>query len=199
MTTTMIDQQTGAVHTSGRDPSRHTMSSVFGSALDNTGRMGWLGGRLAVVPESRRDKVDRPALEKMAAEAARAEFLDDMLTSLDLEVPAARRVLAALEGGLLPISLDAPAFTMPLQAHRDCLAVCLAAARIAWEIRDGLITPVGVDPAEVLDSLSRVFPVAVALGGIDVYTRAKGLLGSPGFWERCADSPAGKDFDADVD
>ena len=194
MISSMIDQDGGDVHIPLLDGHATDASRIFWTALSSDSLACWSNGLLSVSNGIKPDASATVMTQATAtADGLPAVFLD-MMVSLDLEVPPPAAVLAALEPHALAVSLDSPAFGLPDPADPSDLALCVAASRIAWEIRDLLVLPAGVDAREMERALHDVGLNALVIGGPAVYSRAKELLSDPDIWMPADDRYTGEEF-----
>ncbi|MDW9478840.1 hypothetical protein GOB57_09100 [Sinorhizobium meliloti] len=163
-------------------------------ALSCDALLGWYGGGIRFSSDLEPDRSVTGLTQAVFNEKGIPSIFLDMLISMDLEIPPAETVLSSLDPHVTSISFESPAFNLPENADVQDLAICLAASRIAWEIRGSLIRPTGVSAGEMESELRRVGLNSLAIGGIGVYPYAKAILSDPDLWRKSALTETGMEF-----
>lgn len=186
MISNMIDHDGSDVHIYGIPSMMSGASRAFWNALSSEELLGWYGGKIKFSSNLKPDPSAGLITHAQIKSSGVPSFFLDMLVSMDLEIPPAEIVLSSLDSHVVAISLDSPAFNIPEKAEIKDLALCVAASRIAWEIRGSLIRPTHVSEAEMEHALRDVGINALLIGGVEVYPYAKALLSDPDLWVRSA-------------
>lgn len=187
MTSSIIARDFPRVHTRGFSDSLPSAVNVFATALDASGAVVWDGENLSLSPAKTKSFYSFPNAEAAISDCGNPSLFYDLIISLDLEIPPAHSIIDVFPRHILAMSFDAPAFVIPDSARKEDLAVCLAACRIAWEIRGLLIAPDPSARGELESRLHFSSVHALALGGTDVYMDAKSFLSNPGIWQPSED------------
>lgn len=190
----MIDQVLSDVHIPGAVPLTSEASRAVWMALSCDTLLGWYDGGIRYSSDLEPDPSITGLTQAIFTEKGVPSIFLDMLISMDLEIPPAETVLSNLDPHVSAISFESPAFNLPEKADIQDLAICIAASRIAWEIRGSLTRPSGVSAEEMENALRRVGLNALAIGGIGVYPYAKAILADPDLWKKIEVVEAGMDF-----
>lgn len=190
----MIDQVRGDVHIPGAVPLTSEASRVVWTALSCDSFLAWHRGAINFSNDLEPDFASTGLMQALFSQHGIPAFHLDVLVSLDLEIPPAEAVLSSMDPHVTTLSFNSPGFNIPEEAQLDGLAVCLAASRIAWEIRTRLIRPTGVKLEDLETKLRGIGLQCLAVGGIAVYPLAKAILADPGLWESTEDN-GGVGFD----
>ncbi|MCZ7861736.1 hypothetical protein O9X98_10130 [Agrobacterium salinitolerans] len=190
----MIDQVRSDVHIPGAAPLTSEASRAVWMALSCDALLGWYDGGIRYSSDLEPDRSVTGLTQAIFTEKGIPSIFLDMLISMDLEIPPAGTVLANLDPHVSTISFESPAFNLPERADIQDLAICIAASRIAWEIRDSLIRPSDVSTEEMENALRRVGLNALAIGGIGVYPYAKAILADPDLWKKIEVADTGMEF-----
>jgi hypothetical protein len=193
----MIDQVRSDVHIPGAAPLTSEASRAVWMALSCDALLGWYDGGIRYSSDLEPDRSVTGLTQAIFTEKGIPSIFLDMLISMDLEIPPAETVLSLLDPHVATVSFESPAFNLPENAEVQDLAICLAASRIAWEIRGSLIRPTNTSPEEMEIVLRRVGLNALAIGGIGVYPYAKAILADPELWKKTQIAEAGVDFGSD--
>lgn len=195
----MIDQVRSDVHIPGAAPLTSEASRAVWMALSCDALLGWYDGGIRYSSDLEPDRSVTGLTQAIFTEKGIPSIFLDMLISMDLEIPPAETVLACLDPHVSTISFESPAFNLPERADIQDLAICIAASRIAWEIRGSLIKPADISLEEMENALRRVGLNALAIGGIGVYPYAKAILADPDLWKKTEVAEAGMEFGGEVE
>lgn len=194
MISTMIDQAASDVHIPGAVPLTSEASRAVWMALSSDALLGWYRGGIRYSSDLDPDRSVMLETQAIFDQKGIPAIFFDMLVSMDLEIPPAETVLSCLDPHVTSISFISPGFNLPDTANVQDLAICLAASRIAWEVKGSLIRPTGISAETMETALQRIGLSALAIGGIGVYPYAKAILSDPELWTKIDLPDEGMDF-----
>jgi len=148
-------------------PERRSLASFLIWKAFGLGTGGqWADGQISL--GTRREWADWPAFPEFPGyrdDSAIPGWVDRHLALVDAALPSAADILVALDADSLTVSLDPPAYRLPLSPGAEDLATCVLACRMLLSAKDYLIGPTDVPSEDLVSDLTHASRIATMLGG----------------------------------
>lgn len=147
-------------------PERRSLASFLIWKAFGLGAGGqWADGQISL--GTRREWADWPAFPEFPGyrdDFAIPEWVDGHLALVDAALPSAADILSALDADSLVVTLDPPAYRLPLSPSAEDLATCALACRMLLAARDDLIAPTDMLSGDLVSDLTHASRIATLLG-----------------------------------
>lgn len=161
----IIIQDSSEVHSIWIPERRSLASFIIWKAFGLGSGGQWAEGQISL--GTRSSWADWPAFPEFPGYFDVESFpgwVEDHLALIDASLPPAGRILASLDPDSLTVTLDPPAFRIPLSPVPDNLAACVLASRMMLAVSDRLIAPTEVAAEQVVSELDYASKIAVLVG-----------------------------------